>query len=79
MTIDTLRVWLRRHWPNVAIVAGTMLLVLGLSGFQGGISRTGTLARYSRGAAFPSFARLEMVAGAALIAAGVLYRRENGR
>jgi hypothetical protein len=59
------RQWLVGHWPSVTIVVGSMLLTLGLSGYHG----TG------RNAGFPADARAEMVAGAALVAVGLLSRR----
>lgn len=71
-----------RHWPEVVIVIGAILLVHGLTGWESS-SRSSSYIRpgsrfgpsASSSAGFTNGARTEMAVGAGLLALGLVARR----
>ena len=66
-----------KQWPNILIVIGIVLFVLGASGY--GLRRPGfiEIGAPQRDAYFSPIERTEMAAGAALITVGLLGRRRR--
>ena len=73
---------MRKHWPDIFLVVGIVLFVLGISGYHGYESPS-RATEYSdfkvdtmgQGAYFPTDARIEMAVGSGFIAIGFLGRR----
>jgi len=67
----------RRHWPNLCIVIGVALLVLGATQYVPTISIGQGNFRRTIPGHYPTEARVELVAGGALAALGWLNRAKG--